>query len=235
MGQVNQPSNLFDLYRQLRKEFAEFRKNVGLSSAILRKGGLSLLEDAFLRMVDDLGVEIVYIGPDGAGRQMIRIRREGGADILYTYAAITGTQFWALTDADSNIIMSDDAVSQQGIARPSVPIETRIARWDNLPSTDQAEFETVTDTGFFFKQQPFLHAQLLTCTTNPGTSGEARLMLDGVQVGSIVPVAFSLNFASATFVVPGSHMSQHRLELECRRTAGTGRVGASMVVRGEQS
>ncbi|CAL9607818.1 hypothetical protein SUDANB95_05526 [Actinosynnema sp. ALI-1.44] len=235
MVNTNQNSNQLDQIRELRREVAELRKNVGLSSAVLRRGGLTFLDDAFLRMLDDLGVEILYLGPDGSGKQMVRLRREGGADILFTYAAVNGVQFWALTDAISNIIMSDDAVAEQGIARPSLGIPTRTVRWDQLPSSDGATFEQVEDTGFFFKQQPYCHVQVVHCSTASGTTGEARLMLDGVQVGSTIAVGFAVSFASATFPVAGTHMSQHRLTLECRRTAGTGRVGASMVVRGEQS
>ena len=79
MGQVNLPTNVLDQIRELRRQFAEFRKNVGLSSAILRGGGLSLLEEAFLKMLDAAGVQVLYLGPDEEGRQVFALNREGGA------------------------------------------------------------------------------------------------------------------------------------------------------------
>lgn len=122
MGQVNQPSNVLDQIRQLRRELAEVRKAIGLTSATIERGGLTLLNDAFFRMVDDNDVEILYAGPDDQGRQFVRLRREGGGEVLYTYTIANGQQYWALTDRTGRIIVSDDAESGTGLARPWLPV-----------------------------------------------------------------------------------------------------------------
>lgn len=235
MGQVNQPSNLLDRIIRVEKRVEEIWKKVGLASAVIRRGGLTLLDDAFIRMVDDNGDEIVYIGPDNEGKQIIRIRREGGADVLYTYTA-GGRQFWALTDNTRQIVFSDDAVSGQGIARPWIPIPVITTRFDELPSTDAPDWDLLQTTVFRPKQQPFWKVTLKHCSTAADTSGEARLVLDGVQVGEIIPVQWFNSWVDVgPFPIPGTHMSLHQLELFARRTSGTGRVGANMLVEGQQS
>ncbi|GAB3467066.1 hypothetical protein [Actinophytocola sediminis] len=122
MGQVNQPSNLLDRIKRLELQYQQLWKALGLTSATIEKGGLTLLNDAFIRMIDDNQDEIVYIGPDNQGKQIIRIRREGGNNVLYTYTAVGGRQFWALTDNEGRIIVSDDAETGAGLARPWLPV-----------------------------------------------------------------------------------------------------------------
>lgn len=236
MGVINQASNLIDRVVRLEKRVNEIWHKIGLTAATISKGGLTLINDAFLRMLDDAGIEILYFGPDSNGKQMIRIRREGGADVLFTYTASSGRQFWGLTDGGNNIIASDDAFSGQGLARPSIPVPVRVMRFDQLPSATDANWADVAGSGMFFKQQPFCSVQVVHCSTASDTSGEVRLLLDDVQVGNIVSVGWAFTYTDfSRFALPGSHMSQHKLMLQVRRTAGTGRVGADMVIRQEQS
>lgn len=122
MGQVNQPSNLLDRIKRLERQYQQLWKALGLTSAIIERGGLTLVNDAFLRMIDDNQDEIVYLGPDDQGKQIIRVRREGGTTVLYTYTADGGLQFWALTDNAGRIVVSDDAETGTGLARPWLPV-----------------------------------------------------------------------------------------------------------------
>ncbi|MGI8308131.1 hypothetical protein [Saccharopolyspora hattusasensis] len=75
MGQVNQPSNLLDRIKRAEQQIQRLWKSVGLASATISRGGLTLLQDAFLRMVDDNQTEVLYIGPDNTGKQVLTIRR----------------------------------------------------------------------------------------------------------------------------------------------------------------
>ncbi|MER5388382.1 hypothetical protein [Saccharopolyspora sp. NPDC002686] len=123
MGQVNQPSNLLDRIKRAEAELRRLWKSVGLASATISRGGLTLLQDAFLRMVDDNGTEILYMGPDTSGKQVLTIRREGGARLLFTQGnEAFGRDFWALTDAADRILVSDDAATGVGLARPWLPV-----------------------------------------------------------------------------------------------------------------
>ncbi|WP_440901406.1 hypothetical protein, partial [Actinosynnema sp.] len=175
-------------------------------------------------------------GPDSQGRQVVSLRREGGAPVLYTYFARPGLQYWALTDRSGNQLAADDAVSGVGLARPSLSWPTRAVSWSALPGTTQEVFTDVVDTGWQYKMQPKMIAQVVHCVSAADTTGELRVMLNGQQLGEVVPVSWTISYLDVgPFDLPGEAMSQHRVSLQCRRTAGTGRVGASMAVRGEQS
>ncbi len=117
MGKVNQPSNLLDRIKRVELDLRKLKSALGLASAIIARGGLTLIQDAFFKMIDDLGVEILYFGPDGDGRQIIRIKREGGSDVFWTGFTLSGNQFWRLSDRFNRELFSDDTESG-GIARP---------------------------------------------------------------------------------------------------------------------
>ncbi|MEV0085267.1 hypothetical protein [Saccharopolyspora sp. NPDC050642] len=94
-----------------------------MASATISRGGLTLLQDAFLRMVDDNNTEILYVGPDNTGKQVLTIRREDGSRILFTQGAQQfGRDFWAFTDTAGTIVVSDDAATGKGLARPWLPV-----------------------------------------------------------------------------------------------------------------
>ncbi|MBB5853985.1 hypothetical protein ACFQ05_11810 [Amycolatopsis umgeniensis] len=121
--QVNQPSNIIDRVIALERELAAVRKKVGLSSAIITRGGLTLADDSYIRMTDSDGVGILYIGPDSEGKQRFVLRREGGATLMFTAgSAQFGRDYWAMTDSSGRIIVSDSAETGIGLARPFLPI-----------------------------------------------------------------------------------------------------------------
>ena len=121
--QVNQPSNIIDRVIALERELAAVRKKVGLSSAVIARGGLTLVDDSYIKVTDSDGVEILYIGPDAEGKQRFVLRREGGATLMYTAgSAQFGRDFWAMTDSTGRIIVSDNAEVGVGLARPWLPI-----------------------------------------------------------------------------------------------------------------
>ncbi|GAA1029772.1 MULTISPECIES: hypothetical protein [Amycolatopsis] len=121
--QVNQPSNIIDRVIALERELASVRKKVGLSSAVIARGGLTLVDDSYIKVTDSDGVEILYIGPDSQGKQRFVLRREGGATLMYTAgSAQYGRDFWAMNDSTGRIVVSDNAEVGAGLARPWLPI-----------------------------------------------------------------------------------------------------------------
>lgn len=206
-----------------------------LHNASISGGGLLIRDDGALEVVTSTGVYVLYSRRALDGKREFGVVRDNGTYVIRTFA-VSGEQAWALHDNQNGIVFSDDAAAGQGIARPSISMPTRRVRFDGLPNTDNGTFDAVLDSGFFYKQHPMAYVQLVHCSSTSGTTGEARLMLDGVQVGSTITVGFAVTYVNVgPFAVPGSHMSQHRLVLECRRTGGAGRVGADMTIRGEQS
>jgi len=173
VGAVNQPANLLDRIKRLERQVQEQFKKISLTNARIDRGGLTLTNDAFFRMVDDLGVEIVYFGPDNLGRQIIRIRREGGSDVMWTGFTAGGSQFWRLTDRFNRELFSDDTVTG-GIARPwmSVPMyalfsmaASSVYAYMNLPVAS-----VTTETILWQGRIPMVTHPYMTCS---GIFGQA--------------------------------------------------------------
>lgn len=123
MGQVNQPTNLLDRVIKLERGLEAIRKLAGLTSAIISRGGVTLLNDSFLKMISADGDTVFYVGPDGDGVQILEVRRDNGSLVLRTYTHIpNGQQYWALTDRTNAVLVSDDAAAGQGLARPWLPM-----------------------------------------------------------------------------------------------------------------
>ncbi|MCI2421516.1 hypothetical protein MOQ72_29185 [Saccharopolyspora sp. K220] len=199
--QVNQPSNLLDRIKRAEQQLQRLWKAVGLASATISRGGLTLLQDAFLRMVDDNDTEILYFGPDTDGHQVMRIRREDGSQIMFTGQAAGGRDFWALSDSTGRIVASDDAASGVGLARPwlSVPMYPLftiqggdVVAYMSLPVSE------LTGATIWEGRASISHPYI----TVDGQWGEAsgdntttyRLLINGNQVGSWTP-----EFSTATF------------------------------------
>ncbi|SDZ59064.1 hypothetical protein SAMN05216215_11204 [Saccharopolyspora shandongensis] len=213
MGQINQPSNLLDRIKRAEQQIQRLWKSVGLASATISRGGLTLLQDAFLRMVDDNDTEVLYFGPDTDGRQIMRIRREDGSRIMFTGKSAGGRDFWALADSTGRIVASDDAATGKGLARPWLPVQlyqhfvprTITTHTDGLgevygySTIDAAKIgaEVVLWEGNASVSHPWL--------TVFGVWGRAagtpnityRLKVDGVQVGSWSPTVLETSWQGA--------------------------------------
>lgn len=192
MGSVNLPSNILDRLKRLEQRFAELAKANGLSSARIDRGGLTLTNDAFFRMVDDLGVEIVYFGPDGSGRQIIRIRREGGSDVIWTGFTLAGNQFWRLTDRYNRELFSDDT-ENGGIARPwlATPLYPKftvaassVYSYMNLPVASVTSETTLWEGRIPMVTHPFVVVTGVFGQASGSNSSTYRLKLNGVTVGT---------------------------------------------------
>ncbi|MGZ3140793.1 hypothetical protein ACVDFE_02070 [Lentzea chajnantorensis] len=221
----------------LNTKFDEVRElaRKTLYRAVISAGGLLIQDDGAFEIVTSAGVYTLYAKKGLDGKREFGLLRDNGTFVLRTLST-SGSQAWALHDNLNNIVVSDDGVSGQGLARPSLTWPTRRIRFDALPSTDASSFEGLVDTGWVYKSHPRTYVQVVHCATTSGTTGEMRLMLDGVQVGATQTVGFAVTYVDVgPFAVPGTHMSQHRLVLECRRTGGTGRIGADMTIRNEAS
>jgi hypothetical protein len=192
VGSVNQRGNMLDRIKAMEAELKRLRAATGLSSATIRRGGLTLLDDAFLRVVDDTGVEIVYFGPDNEGRQILRIRREGGSDVMWTGFTSGGNQFWRLTDRTNRELISDDTESG-GIARPwlSVPLYARFSMaasstygYMNLAASSIASETVLWDGRIPLVSHPRLSISGIWGQASGSNSATYRLKVNGTQVGT---------------------------------------------------
>lgn len=91
MGQINLPTNVLDRLKRVEDQISRLWKAVGLSSATIAAGGLTLLNNAFFKMLGPADNELVYIGPDGPN-QVVRIRDAAGNLIFGSVTSGTGGQ-----------------------------------------------------------------------------------------------------------------------------------------------
>ncbi|MET9647573.1 hypothetical protein ACFZB6_09045 [Streptomyces syringium] len=231
MGQVNQPSTLIDQVGQLRKELAELRKRVGIGNATISGGVFTVQRDGAVRMVDAAGNEVLYFGPDGTGRQVIRIARDGGRPVLHTYPTLSGQQHWALSDRSGGFVVSDDTGSGDGLATPWIPVAFEKVRFADMPSVTNASFETVWEANF---QRSHPCVELYTVDgCDDGTTGEGRVVITDPVTGRAV-VAGSwgsgggpVRARRGPYALPGRcYAGPVRVAVDYRRTGGGGKVYA---------
>jgi hypothetical protein len=230
MAQINQPSNLVDQVVALRREVDELRKRVGIGNATISGGTFTVQDNGVIRMVDADGHVILYFGPGGDGKQIIRIRRDGGSDVMYTYTTDSGRQFWALTDGNSGIVASDDALSGSGLARPWIPVSLEQVRFANMPTVTNGSFETVWEANFQ-KTHPFV--QLFTVEgCDSATNGEGQIVITDSHGAARVADSWSLGpglgrHYRGPYALPGQpYDGEVRVAVNWRRTSGTGNVYA---------
>jgi hypothetical protein len=124
MGQVNQPADIISRIADMQRQIDELRRSVGLSSATISRGGLTIKNGAFFEMISDTDTQTVYIGPSiDAGHQTFQVRRTDGTLVLDTQKdQVSGNDYWALWGRDNQMLVSDDVQSGHGLARPYLSI-----------------------------------------------------------------------------------------------------------------
>lgn len=119
MGQINLPTNILDRVKRVEDQISRLWKAVGLSSATIAAGGLTLLNNAFLKMLGPTDNELVYIGPDDLGNQVVRIRDAAGNIIFGSVSGGGGGQRVAINPSPSGaarIEFYDDASSTDRVS-----------------------------------------------------------------------------------------------------------------------
>jgi hypothetical protein len=155
-------------------------------------------------------------------------------------AAIDFTKDTALIrDFSGNIVFAPDVVSEQGIGRPFLGVPMQNAAFASPTTTVSATFEALF-RGVYHWQHPKLRMKFVT-NTGVGITGEARMTVNGTQVGSTVTIAAATlaNQEIGPVALPaitGAHMDALTVELQVRRTAGASPVSVWMTgVTAEQS
>ncbi|MFJ2631051.1 hypothetical protein ACIO6U_03680 [Streptomyces sp. NPDC087422] len=239
------PPDLTTLARQvadLRRELSELRAGRRLESAAIGAGGLKITKGGRLatetpggqRVLDSGAISsAAYAHPDGSPQQAFFIRREDGTLALSLYANPSGSgfaQFVALWDRAGNIVVSDDAASGVGVARPYIPFTLAPALgtgWDYWPRTTSATMADLL-VGQIYKQQPKAAVVVVAATDTAGTTGQLQLTISGTAVGAAQAVTTSGNFFTFTADLTAyDHMQQIAVSVAGRRTAGTGALRAN--------
>lgn len=226
---TDQPSiaqQLADLKRRIQD--LESGNRAGATS--VDKGSFAVASGSFT-VSDLLEFGNVNFGA-GASNGFIFYRADG--TVMFTLGGGSNAdQFWALWDNSGNIVVSDDGVSNQGLASPYIPIAfTSSAANTTFPDNTTSGTFTGLLTARYVKQHPQVYCAVLVRTSDGTTAGEMQLAIGGggpilSSVVSIPAGSFGLLYVGPC-AVPGQHQDEVELELQVRRTAGTGNVGVRM-------
>ncbi|WP_154697074.1 hypothetical protein [Lentzea guizhouensis] len=226
---------MLDRIKHIEAELKRLRSSIGLSSATITRGGLTLLNDAFLRMVDTDETEIVYIGPDSQGRQIIRIRREGGGDVMWTGFSVAGNQFWRLTDRFNREIISDDT-EVGGIARPwlAIPLYPKftmaasaVHSYMNLPVASVVTETTLWEGRIPMVTHPYMVVSGIFGQATGSNTSTYRLKVNGTTVGTWAETSV-VNVNRGPFYVAAS-LSQSNVPVTITAEAtGSGNIGCQV-------
>jgi hypothetical protein len=214
MGMPADDSWVARQFADLQRQITELRAAQTLNAATISGDGLTIT-DASLNVIGKLGTFA-----NGTG---VALYRPDGTLAFQVFAGFVG-----IFDRAGNYVVTDDTTSGQGVARPYVPFGAFADNSAPTQTTQSATFVTV-QTLVGYKQHPKITAQILCRSDTAGTTGEARLIDQANnQVGPTITVA-SAEFAYHTLpasALLGAHLSQVSLNLQIRRTAGTGNIGA---------
>jgi hypothetical protein len=197
---------------------------------------------AFVQTKYENGESGFYFGHllvGGLPAEGIIMRRPDASLLFSSYAEIdTGNGFTAIYDKSGNIIISDDSVSEVGLARPWIPltfadtteIATPPAGRQTSGTTDVVVVSTLTAV-----QHPVLRMNAYvyvavggsTCNYKVKDVGTGATLLSGTTTGGYV---------QDEFAIPGDFSENHQIDVTIRRASGSGAVGITVLsLMGKQS
>lgn len=227
------------MFRQQAQDIQALQGAQTLNAATIDAGGCTITDGGFLRLTTAAGQVILFVGntaiPDGSGRtqQAFLLWRDDGSAALAmadlgTINGHTHQQALVWFDRNGDGVFADDTTSGSGIASPYTQEGTFV---DITPPTN-----TTTSTSFVamqwadvYQQHPKLTASVLVQTPS-GTTGQIRMTVGGVQIGSTVAVP-SATFQQLTIPIAawpgGSYAFQQRVvvQLEAKVVTGAGAIG----------
>lgn len=249
MGNSPTPPGLLErILLEVDKRISAFARSGFLRNAVITQGGLTI-KGGLLRMLSAVtgGTSTFYVGPvspnlpDGSYQPSVIIRRNDGTVALLLWDPrpdLDGyNQFLGWYDRSGNAVITDDTQSGQGIGRPYLPGVGYPAQARHWPSGGAGGWEALYRVRHN-KQQPRLAVQAWGSCDTAGTTGELRVMVDGVQLGATQSVTSGAvtEFVFGPTAVAGSFGQLLNVELQVQRTAGTGLVQTCFsLVEGRQS
>lgn len=248
MPPTNKPVDAEVRIANLERAVAELRGGTITS----RGGSVILPSGTSLTVTDPEGQVLATIGNlgttrgDGEPEQGFIFRRDNGATAISVQGGAAANvgfrQFVAIwddsvavgADTSNRPVVSTDAASGTGLATPYVPIGLAV-NFEGAPFVTGSAWSDL-EVGTFYKQHPKAIVTTRGTTNDAATTGEVRVLLDDVQVGSTTSYAFGIAARQfGPFAVPGKFLSQHTIRVQGRVTAGTGRVQGSSYALGVQS
>lgn len=226
--------------RMIENSVAKLARSGMLRNSSISGGGLTIKDGGSLQVLypTDMGGKIgVFFGKTNSaitGEYVgtgFTVQNTDGKDIATFRSDVTsGNPVAVIRDAQENPVFSTNQNDGVGLLRPylnNTAIPARYVDW--TVSTTSATFETLF-TAYGHKQHTGLLGMMNAAMDTAGTTGETRVMVNGVQVGSTVSHAFSTStFYYGPGPVPGAWDDWLTIEFQGRRTSATGalRVGGA--------
>jgi hypothetical protein len=226
MGQVNQPSDVNSEIRELKRQVAELTKRVGLSSAVISRGGLRIINEGEFTVLNASDIEAFKVGQVefGEGSSFgMRVNYEDGTRGI-VFGGSSGQQVFALCDETGAYLVTNDAASGVGIARPYLNIPMYPSSGTSV-GTGGPFWPQFTNTSYqevFHGITSLWHPRIRVGVNTSASSGtvEWELRIDGTAIGSGSGDNFgTFNVTGwGTTILPGN---QRSVQLWCRNTTGT--------------
>lgn len=182
-----------------------------------------------------MGSNISFSGELSEG---VYVKRHGGTAFTSLFRISDGYGFTGIWDGQNNIVVSDDAGADQGLARPwlahtftnTTELATPPASRQTGNTTDTALVSTIT-----YVQHPKMVMWAYVYIQTGGASAEVKVK--DLTAGTTLYTGTSTGgYINPTFSIPGDFGDSHQLDVTVRRSAGSGNVGISVLtLHGRQS
>lgn len=244
---INPPiRDLASILTDIRKQLRKLQTARPLEKATISKGGITIQDGGSLRVVDSDGHVVAIIGAlpsptydrvDGTPQPGVLFNREDGSLAMVLADLNPGSppfkQSVQILDRNNRVVVADDTNSGTGLAVPHLAASalgnTNTATW---PATTNATWTAIAN-GYHEVQNPKL-GWVISLEADANTTGQFRLMIGGVQIGTTQTLAGGASGAFATWAPAAALVTGVSIgtiafvELDAQRTVGTGTIRAQV-------
>lgn len=228
------PTDLLAIIADLRRRVEYLEKGARAGFTAIDTGSLRITNGALTIGPNDE----LYFGNVIAGSDTVTgwaFRRNNGNLVFFLGGSAGNDQVFEFMDDSGNIIIADDAASDQGLARPYVPI--MFSDHSNIAPTNTTTSATFTSlvTSHFVKQHPKIIVYALVQSSSGVTTGEVQLRNGTLNVAPMSGIVQSITGSFYGLVtlgpvpVAGNHMDEIEIEVQARRVAGAGTIGVRIM------
>lgn len=243
----DQGTEWFNLKQQVKSAFTSANSRVPyqkIAAGILKVAtSLEVLAGAmftFRYSDNSVGMTMGRLTLGGQDYDGVIINKSSGNFAFSSYNRVSDAYgFTGIYDGSGNVILSDDAVAEEGIARPwlthtlvnTSELASPPAARSTTSTSDQAVQSTIT-----YIQHPKLVLWAYIVINTGGDTAEFKVkdVTNGTTLYS--QTVSASGYINPTFVIPGGFGDTHQLDFTIRRASGTGTVGVTVItVHGRQS
>jgi hypothetical protein len=223
MAKVNRPPDVFAEIRELEKRIRVLENANRATNTSIKGGTLSILDDQG-RLVASIGDHKFSDGSTHTGLVVVSPDAVDKGALVAGWDPTPGSFQATVFDAAGNPVFATNA-NVPGIGHPYLTAAMYPVTQTMVPNTSWTTL---------FAARLHMHAAAIKAdfygVADSASTGAARLLVDGVQIGSTVtlPTNTATEYTIGPAVVSGwTFDSEVYVELQVQRTAGTGNVGLS--------